>query len=150
MAVFLLGMARTRPGDVGNRVGAGDADRKRAAHAAEQEAADQEQEKATQAPRPRLVAKLKTRPVAKLKTRPVARPKAEAEAEAAARREAEEKAKKAGFLGRVSSFSRRTRAERAFTLTVTAGPARGQTFTFDQPDCFLFGRAADARVSLPR
>ncbi|HYG75066.1 MAG TPA: FHA domain-containing serine/threonine-protein kinase [Planctomycetota bacterium] len=35
------------------------------------------------------------------------------------------------------------------TLTVTAGPARGQTFVFDQPDCFLFGRTKDARVSLP-
>ena len=35
------------------------------------------------------------------------------------------------------------------TLTVTAGRAAAETFTFDQPDCFLFGRAADARVSLP-
>jgi serine/threonine protein kinase len=35
------------------------------------------------------------------------------------------------------------------SLTVTAGPARGQAFTFDEPDRFLFGRAADARVSLP-
>ena len=35
------------------------------------------------------------------------------------------------------------------TLAVTAGPARGQAFIFDEPDCFLFGRAVDARVSLP-
>jgi serine/threonine protein kinase len=34
-------------------------------------------------------------------------------------------------------------------VTVTEGPARGQSFTFDQPDIFLFGRAKDARVSLP-
>jgi serine/threonine protein kinase len=34
-------------------------------------------------------------------------------------------------------------------LTVIAGPARGKIFTFEEPDCFLFGRAADARVSLP-
>lgn len=34
-------------------------------------------------------------------------------------------------------------------ITVTAGPARGQHFIFDQPDCFLFGRAEDAHVSLP-
>ncbi|MDM8524748.1 protein kinase [Desulfococcaceae bacterium HSG8] len=33
-------------------------------------------------------------------------------------------------------------------VKVTAGPAEGQTFTFYEPDCFLFGRAADARVSL--
>ncbi len=35
-------------------------------------------------------------------------------------------------------------------VTVTAGPAQGQSFTFDQPDCFLFGRTKDARVSLPK
>lgn len=34
-------------------------------------------------------------------------------------------------------------------INVTAGPAKGQHFTFDEPDCFLFGRAADARISLP-
>ena len=34
------------------------------------------------------------------------------------------------------------------SLTVTTGPAKGQVFTFDEPDRFLFGRAADARVSL--
>lgn len=34
-------------------------------------------------------------------------------------------------------------------ISVTAGPAKGQYFTFDKPDCFLFGRATDAHVSLP-
>ena len=34
-------------------------------------------------------------------------------------------------------------------IEVIAGPAKGQHFTFTEPDCFLFGRAADARVSLP-
>jgi serine/threonine protein kinase len=34
-------------------------------------------------------------------------------------------------------------------IKVTEGPAKGQTFTFREPDCFLFGRAADARISLP-
>ena len=34
-------------------------------------------------------------------------------------------------------------------VTVTAGPAQGQAFTFEEPDCFLFGRTKDARVSLP-
>jgi serine/threonine protein kinase len=34
-------------------------------------------------------------------------------------------------------------------VTVTAGPAQGRTFTFEEPDCFLFGRTKDARVSLP-
>src|SRR5262249_53410462 len=34
-------------------------------------------------------------------------------------------------------------------ISVNAGPAKGQSFTFEQPDCFLFGRALDARVSLP-
>src|SRR5204863_612734 len=28
--------------------------------------------------------------------------------------------------------------------------AQGQSFTFDQPDCCLFGRTKDARVSLPK
>lgn len=35
-------------------------------------------------------------------------------------------------------------------VKVTAGPAKGQTFTFHKPDCFLFGRATDARISLTR
>jgi serine/threonine protein kinase len=35
------------------------------------------------------------------------------------------------------------------SLTVIAGPAKGRAFTFDEPDRFLFGRAVDARVSLP-
>ena len=34
-------------------------------------------------------------------------------------------------------------------LSVTAGPAKGQSFTFSEPDCFLFGRTKDARISLP-
>ena len=34
-------------------------------------------------------------------------------------------------------------------ISVTAGPAKGQHFTFDKPDCFFFGRATDAHVSLP-
>ena len=34
-------------------------------------------------------------------------------------------------------------------ISITAGPAKGQRFTFDKPDRFLFGRALDARVSLP-
>ena len=34
-------------------------------------------------------------------------------------------------------------------IVVTAGPAKGQTFSFEEPDCFLFGRTKDARVSLP-
>jgi len=34
-------------------------------------------------------------------------------------------------------------------INVIAGPAKGYRFTFDKPDCFLFGRAADAHVSLP-
>ena len=33
-------------------------------------------------------------------------------------------------------------------LNVTAGPAKGKSFTFEEPDCFLFGRAKDARISL--
>lgn len=33
-------------------------------------------------------------------------------------------------------------------INVTTGPAKGEMFTFYKPDCFLFGRAADARVSL--
>jgi len=32
---------------------------------------------------------------------------------------------------------------------VTEGPAQGQQFSFDKDDCFLFGRTADANVSLP-
>lgn len=35
-------------------------------------------------------------------------------------------------------------------LYVTKGPARGQRFTFEKPDSFLFGRAADAHISLPQ
>jgi serine/threonine protein kinase len=35
-------------------------------------------------------------------------------------------------------------------ITITDGPAKGQKFTFEKPDRFLFGRAADARVSLPK
>lgn len=34
-------------------------------------------------------------------------------------------------------------------VEVTAGPAAGRSFEFDQPDTFMFGRSADARVSLP-
>jgi serine/threonine protein kinase len=34
-------------------------------------------------------------------------------------------------------------------IHVIAGPAKGQHFTFDKPDCFLFGRAEDAHISLP-
>ena len=34
-------------------------------------------------------------------------------------------------------------------IKITAGPAKGQVFVFEEPDRFLFGRAADARVSLP-
>ncbi|GAK57021.1 serine/threonine protein kinase with FHA domain [Candidatus Vecturithrix granuli] len=34
-------------------------------------------------------------------------------------------------------------------LRVTAGPAAGQQFTFDKPDCFLFGRSEEAHISLP-
>jgi len=34
-------------------------------------------------------------------------------------------------------------------IKITAGPAKGQHFTFDGSDRFLFGRAADARISLP-
>lgn len=34
-------------------------------------------------------------------------------------------------------------------ISVTEGPAKGQFFSFDEPDCFLFGRAKDARLSLP-
>lgn len=34
-------------------------------------------------------------------------------------------------------------------LQVTAGPAAGQQFTFDKPDCFLFGRSEEAHISLP-
>ncbi len=34
-------------------------------------------------------------------------------------------------------------------ISVVQGPAAGKSFTFDQPDVFLFGRAKDARVSLP-
>jgi serine/threonine protein kinase len=34
-------------------------------------------------------------------------------------------------------------------ISVTAGPAEGQHFAFDKPDCFFFGRAGDAHVSLP-
>jgi len=35
-------------------------------------------------------------------------------------------------------------------INVTAGPAKGHCFTFDEPDSFFFGRAADARIYLPR
>lgn len=34
-------------------------------------------------------------------------------------------------------------------ITITAGPAQGEHFVFEESDRFLFGRAADARVSLP-
>ena len=34
-------------------------------------------------------------------------------------------------------------------ISITAGPAKGQRFVFEKPDRFLFGRALDARVSLP-
>ena len=34
-------------------------------------------------------------------------------------------------------------------LHVTRGPAAGRHFHFHQPDCFLFGRAKDAHISLP-
>ena len=34
-------------------------------------------------------------------------------------------------------------------LRVTAGPAAGQQFIFETPDCFLFGRSEDAHISLP-
>ncbi len=34
-------------------------------------------------------------------------------------------------------------------LHVTEGPAKGQHFYFDTPDCFLVGRAGDAHISLP-
>lgn len=33
---------------------------------------------------------------------------------------------------------------------VTAGPAKGKHFTFNKPDSFLFGRSADAHISLPQ
>jgi len=35
------------------------------------------------------------------------------------------------------------------SLNVVNGPASGKTFKFDQPDCFLFGRSPDARISIP-
>lgn len=35
-------------------------------------------------------------------------------------------------------------------INVIKGPAKGQVFTFDKPDCFLFGRSRDARISLPK
>ncbi len=35
-------------------------------------------------------------------------------------------------------------------IKITAGPAKGGNFIFDEPDRFLFGRAADARISLPK
>ncbi|PID59081.1 hypothetical protein CSB45_01355 [candidate division KSB3 bacterium] len=34
-------------------------------------------------------------------------------------------------------------------LHVTSGPAKGKHFYFNTPDCFLFGRAKDAHISLP-
>lgn len=34
-------------------------------------------------------------------------------------------------------------------LLVISGAAKGKRFVFDKPDCFLFGRAADAHISLP-
>lgn len=34
-------------------------------------------------------------------------------------------------------------------LLVTSGVAKGKRFVFTKPDCFLFGRAADAHISLP-
>lgn len=34
-------------------------------------------------------------------------------------------------------------------ISVISGPAKGQSFTFDHPDRFVFGRAVDARISLP-
>lgn len=34
-------------------------------------------------------------------------------------------------------------------LKVTGGPAAGRMFKFKKPDCFLFGRTKDARLSLP-
>ncbi len=34
-------------------------------------------------------------------------------------------------------------------ISIIAGPAKGQHFIFEKPDRFLFGRALDARVSLP-
>jgi serine/threonine protein kinase len=34
-------------------------------------------------------------------------------------------------------------------ITITDGPEKGRVLRFDEPDCFLFGRADDARVSIP-
>lgn len=34
-------------------------------------------------------------------------------------------------------------------IYVTAGPAKGKYLAFDKPDCFLFGRAGDAHISVP-
>jgi serine/threonine-protein kinase len=34
-------------------------------------------------------------------------------------------------------------------LTFTEGPEKGRVLRFDEPDCFLFGRAEDARISIP-
>lgn len=33
-------------------------------------------------------------------------------------------------------------------IDIVSGPAKGRTFTFDRPDCFLCGRASDAHVVL--
>ncbi|RMG00882.1 MAG: FHA domain-containing protein, partial [Acidobacteria bacterium] len=35
------------------------------------------------------------------------------------------------------------------TLKVIEGPHKGRTFTFDQPDTFLIGRAESAHLCLP-
>ena len=35
------------------------------------------------------------------------------------------------------------------TVEVTAGPAKGKLFAFEQPDLFIVGRAKDSRISLP-
>lgn len=45
--------------------------------------------------------------------------------------------------------SRITHRTMHIELHVTEGPAQGQHFSFDTPDCFLVGRAADAHISLP-
>lgn len=39
--------------------------------------------------------------------------------------------------------------EMRIEISIIAGPAKGQHFIFEKPDRFLFGRALDARVSLP-
>ncbi len=52
-------------------------------------------------------------------------------------------------ITRSGDSARPTHSAMRVELTFTEGPHKGRVLRFDEPDCFLFGRAEDARISLP-